>query len=247
MKAIAALALALSLAACGGNGTTGNTVAAAPVAAAAPPAGKQWTDVVAKTDQGYVMGNPNAPIKLVEYGSRLCPTCKAFADTGFAPLTATYVKSGKVSFEFREFLVHGPPDMAPALLGRCVGTDAFFPMLEQMFANQTQFTDKWQAMPAAVQQQIATAPPAEAFRLWADNMGLIDFVKQRGLPEAAARTCIGDQAQIDKLTKQTQDNGPGPAGNGTVSGTPTFLINGEVAQGAVSWASVEQALKAAGA
>ena len=246
MKMIATLAIALSLAACGSNGT-GNTTAAAPVAATAAPAGKSWSEVVAKTDQGYLMGNPNAPIKLVEYGSRLCPTCKAFADQGFAPLTDKYVKSGKVSFEFREFLVHGPPDMAPALLGRCVGTDAFFPMLEQMFANQEQFTGKWQAMPAAVQQQIVAAPPAEAFRLWAENMGLIDFVKERGLPEAAARACIADQTQVDKLTKQTQDNGPGPVGSGTVTGTPTFLINGEVAQGAVSWPAVEQALKQAGA
>lgn len=246
MRMIATLVIVLSLAACGGNGT-GNTTAAAPVAATAAPAGKSWSEVVAKTDQGYLMGNPAAPIKLVEYGSRLCPTCKAFADQGFAPLTGTYVKSGKVSFEFREFLVHGPPDMAPALLGRCVGTDAFFPMLEQMFANQEQFTAKMQAMPAGVQQQIVVAQPAKAFQLWAESMGLIDFVKERGLPEAAARACIADQAQVDKLTKQTQDNGPGPAGNGTVTGTPTFLINGEVAPGAVSWAAVEQALKKAGA
>ena len=238
-------ALALSLAACGSSG--GNSTAAAPVTATPPPAGKDWTQVVSQTDQGFVMGNPAAPIKLVEYGSRLCPTCGAFATQGYAPLTENYVKTGKVSFEFREFLVHGPPDMAPALLGRCVGADAFFPMLEQMFANQAQFTDRWQHMTPAQQQQIVTAPPADAFRLWAENMGLIDFVKERGLPEAQARACIANAGEIDKMTKQTQDNGPGPAGNGTVTGTPTFLLNGEVAEGVVSWPAMEQALKRAGA
>lgn len=242
-----ALGIALSLAACGG-GTGGNsTAAAAPVAAAPAPAGQNWTEVVAKTAEGYVMGNPNAPIKLIEYGSRLCPTCQAFAVQGFAPLTENYVKSGKVSFEFREFLVHGPPDMAPALLGRCVGTDAFFPMLEQMFANQQQFTDRWQRMTPAQQQQIQAAAPAEAFRLWAENMGLIDFVKERGLPEAQARACIADQTQVDFLTRQTQGAGPAPGGNGIVTGTPTFLINGEPVAGAVNWAQVEAALKKAGA
>lgn len=245
MRLLAALCLALSLAACGGSG--GNTTQAAPVAAAPPPAGKDWTQVVARTEQGFQMGNPNAPIKLVEYGSRLCPTCKGLADTGFAPLTQNYVKSGKVSFEFREFLVHGPPDMAPALLGRCVGTDAFFPMLEQMFANQTQFTDKWQHLTPAQQQAITTAPPMESFRLWAESMGLIDFVKERGLPEAQARACIADEAQINQLTKQTQENGPGPAGSGVVTGTPTLLINGQVADGVVTWSGLEQALKRAGA
>lgn len=245
MRLLAAIALALSLAACGGSG--GNTTQGAPVAATPPPAGRDWTQVVAKTEQGYQMGNPAAPIKLVEYGSRLCPTCGAFANQGYAPLTENYVKTGKVSFEFREFLVHGPPDMAPALLGRCVGTDAFFPMLEQMFANQEQFTSRWQAMTPAQQQQIVAAAPAEAFRLWAENMGLIDFVKERGLPEATARACIANQAEVDKLTKQTQDNGPGPVGSGTVTGTPTFLINGQVADGVVSWPAMEAALKKAGA
>lgn len=245
MRWIVALLTAFSLAACGGG--TGNTTQAAPVAAAAAPAGKDWTQIVARTEQGFVMGNPNAPIKLVEYGSRLCPTCKGLADTGFAPLTQNYVKTGKVSFEFREFLVHGPPDMAPALLGRCVGADAFFPMLEQMFASQTQFTDRWQRMTPAQQQAITTAAPVDAFRLWAENMGLIDFVKERGLPEAQARACIADQAQIDQLTKQTADNGPGPAGSGTVTGTPTLLINGQVADGVVTWSGLEQALKRAGA
>jgi hypothetical protein len=59
------------------------------------PAGKDWTQVVSKTGEGFVMGNPNAPIKLVEYGSRLCPACGAFAREGYEPLTNDYVKSGR--------------------------------------------------------------------------------------------------------------------------------------------------------
>ncbi|MDB5696603.1 MAG: protein-disulfide isomerase [Sphingomonas bacterium] len=243
MKFLVPLALSLSLAACGGTtGSTGdNTAAAAPVAGTAAPAGQDWTQTVARTAEGFVMGNPNAPIKLVEYGSRLCPTCKAFADAGYKPLTENYVKAGKVSFEFREFLVHGPADMPPALLGTCVGTEPFFPLMEQMFANQPQFTDKF----AAAQQALQTAPPAQRFRAMADAMGLVDFVKQRGVPEAKAQACLTDAAEIDRLTKITQDKGPG--GDGTVAGTPTFLLNGKVAEGAISWAQVEEALKKAGA
>ena len=243
MKLFAALLIPLALAACGEG--TGNQTAAAPVAATPPPAGRDWTQVVAKTDEGFVMGNPAAPIKLVEYGSRLCPTCKGLADEGYPTLTGNYVKSGKVSFEYREFLVHGPPDMPAALLGRCVGADAFFPMLEQMYANQTQFTDRWQRIPPAQQQQIQAAAPADAFRLWGEQLGLIDFVKARGLPEDRARACIADRAEVDRLAKQTQDKGPG--GDGTVSGTPTLLINGQVAQGVITWDALEKALKRAGA
>lgn len=244
MKSSIALALILSLAACGGGADTGNTQAA-PVAAAAAPAGQDWTQTVARTDQGYVMGNPAAPIKLIEYGSRLCPTCGAFAREGFAPLVDTYVKSGKVSFEFREFLVHGAMDMPPALLGNCVGAEPFFPLLEQMFANQQQFVEALQKAPPAVQQAIEAAPPAERFKLMADAMGIVDFVKQRGLPADQAQACLADAAQIDRLAKQTQDNGAGAGG--MVTGTPTFLLNGKVVDGAITWAQVEAALKRAGA
>ena len=112
--AVSVAALAL-LSACGGNGNS--SAPAAPVAAVAAPAGQDWTQIVSKTaDGGYVMGNPNAAIKLVEYGSRTCPTCGAFGQTGMKPLEEKYVKSGKVSYEFRDFLVHAP-DLGVAALG----------------------------------------------------------------------------------------------------------------------------------
>lgn len=244
MKPVLLLAaVALGLAGCSG-GTGGNTAAAAqPVAAKAAPAGQSWTDTVTKTAEGYRVGNPDAPVKLAEYGSRLCPTCGAFAREGYEPLMKNYVNTGKVSLEFREFLVHGAPDLPPSLLGNCVPPTTFFPLLEAMYANQQSFNDKLVAASAAVQDKLKTAKPVEAVGILADTMGLIDFVKQRGLPEAKARACLTDMGQIDRLTKQTQDK----TSDGTVSGTPTFLINGKVVPNAITWGQVEPALKAAGA
>jgi protein-disulfide isomerase len=233
---------ALALASCG-DGAGGNAgTPAAPVAAVKAPAGQNWLETSAKTAEGYVLGNPDAPIKLVEYGSRLCPACKGFADTGYRPLTEQYVSTGKVSFEFREFLIHGAADLPPALLGQCGGAAPFFPLMEQMYANQTAFVDKWQATPPAVQAQLQTAKPAQAVTLLAEQMGLVDFVKQRGIPEAKARACLSDTAAIDRLTKITQDRGA----DGTVSGTPTLIVNGKKVDG-IGWGDVEKALKAAGA
>ncbi len=239
------LALPLALAACGGgNGDANSTApAASPLPAIAAPAGKDWTQVVSKTAEGYVMGNPDAPIKLVEYGSRLCPACGAFAREGYEPLTNTYVKSGKVSWEFREFLIHGAPDLPPALLGICAGEATFFPVLEQMYQSQQGFNDKLQAMSPAMQQQLQNAKPVDVIKALADQMDLINFVKRRGIPEAKARQCLSDMTQIDRLTKQTQDRGA----DGTVTGTPTFLLNGKPLKGAISWSDVQAALKNAGA
>ena len=63
----------------------------------APP-GTDWTETVAVTPEGgYVMGNPDAPVKFVEYASFTCSHCRDFARDATASLRDTYVKSGNGS------------------------------------------------------------------------------------------------------------------------------------------------------
>ncbi len=244
MRSIASLAALALLSACGGGGAADNGTVenAAAVAAVAPPAGQQWSDVVSETPEGgFLMGNPNAPIKLIEYGSRTCPTCGRFGVEGSQPLTENYVKTGKVSFEFRDFLVHGVPDLSAALLGRCGGPGVFFPILEQMYHSQQSYLEKLENS-AELQTRLQGQPPERMTVAWAEQMGLIDFVKQRGIPEAKARACLADKAAIDTMAKRMDEW----SSAGQVTGTPTFLINGERVD-ASSWAQLEPALRAAGA
>ena len=243
MKRIPMLAALALLAACGEKD---NSAPANSVAAVAAPVGQDWTQRVAKTPEGgYVMGNPDAPLKLVEYGSRTCPTCGAFGQTGMRPLEEQYIKAGKVSYEFRDFLVHGPPDFAASLLGRCAGEGPFFPILEQMFVEQPKFLDA--QMKAAQDQaflaQTERATPAQIANAWADRMGYVEFVKQRGVTEAQARACLNDEKAIEALTKMTQD----ATDSRDVTGTPTFFLNGRKLDDTVTWPQVEAALKGAGA
>lgn len=243
---VAAVAL---LAGCGGGADGGNSstpsAPAGSVKAVAPPAGQDWTQVVSVTPEGgYVVGNPDAKLKLVEYGSRTCPTCGAFGQTGMRPLEENYVKAGKVSYEFRDFLVHGPPDLAAALLGRCAGPQPFFPILEQMYIDQPKFLDTQMkiAQDQAFLQQTQNATPAQVATAWAEKMGYLDFIKQRGVTEAQARACLTDAKAIETLTKMMQE---GTDKHG-VNGTPTFILNGAKVDG-VTWPQVETALKNAGA
>lgn len=246
---ILALALpAMLLAACGsGTSGAGNTTAAAsaPVAGTAAPAGKSWTDTVVKTaDYGYRMGNPAAPIKLVEYGSRACPFCAQFEAEGFPLLKAQYIASGKVSYEFRDYPIHGALDIAPILLGRCVDESAFFPLLEAMMANQTTLLAKEQEVGQQVQAMQGASPQTVA-TAFAQGLGYLDFVKQRGVPEAKARACLADPAAIDALTKATAKANA----DHNVTSTPTFLINNapvELTPTGAAWPQLEQALKRAG-
>lgn len=249
MKLVSALAvLALALAGCSKGADTAPVAPTAdtkPVAAQPAPAGQSWLEVVSKTPEGgYRMGNPAAPVKLIEFGSRMCPTCGAFGREAYEPLKR-YVETGKVSFEFRDFLVHGAMDLPPALVGRCGGTAPFFPILEQMYQNQASYLDWVNKLSPTEKQALeaGTTPPMQAVGIMAKAMGMVDFVKQRGIPEAKAQACLADKATVDALTKTTQD----ATNDGTVSGTPTFLINGKVVPNVVSWGQLEPALKAAGA
>lgn len=242
MKHTAFLILPFLLAACGSN--AGNSEApAAPVAAVAAPAGQSWLDTVVKTDGGYRVGNPAAPVKLLEYGARSCPTCGQVARDSADKLLNTYVASGKVSFEFRDFLVHGVSDLPGALLGNCAGPAPFFPLMEAMYANQNDYLDRLQKMTPADQQQLQAMSPTQGVTMLAEKGGMLELVKQRGIPEPKARQCLGDQKALEALAKRTE----GWSQDGTVTGTPTFYINGDKYEGAPAWSELETALKTAGA
>lgn len=247
MRMILLLAAAATLAGCGdgpGNAVaSGNATTPTAATGTAPPSGQNWAETVVKTPEGgYRMGNPDAAIKLIEYGSRTCPTCGVFGREGMPKLVEQYVSKGNVSFEYRDFMVHGPPDLAAALLGTCAGTGPFFPILEQMFQGQLAYLDKLQTAPPTFQASLQGKSPGQIATAFAEQMGLIDFVKQRGVPEAQARACLVDPARIDALVKMTDEG----SSSGKVTGTPTFLINGERAE-AAGWDALEPLLKAAGA
>ncbi len=239
---IAAVTAAIALlAACGESGAP-TSAPANSIAAAPAPAGQDWTQTVSKTaDGGFVMGNPNAPLKLVEYGSRTCPTCGNFGRTATRPLEDTYIKSGKVSYEFRDFLVHAP-DLGVALLGQCAGEAPFFGILEAMFTEQNQFLEKLESVPADFQQRLQAMKPEQQATAWVEHLGYIDFVKQRGLSEQQARQCLTDPKKIEALAKVSET----AMKEKDVTGTPTFILNGEKLN-AASWPQVEEALKNAGA
>ena len=93
-------------------------VTAKPVPA---PNNGDWSSIVSKTAEGgFIMGNPNAKVKLVEFGSLTCPHCAEFEEKGGNALIENYVKKGLVSWEFRNF-VRDPVDMTATLLARCGG------------------------------------------------------------------------------------------------------------------------------
>jgi protein-disulfide isomerase len=237
-------AAALALAGCnkGADNATAPSNTAAAAGAVAPPAGKDWTEVVSATPEGgFVMGNPNAKVKLVEYLSLTCPHCKEFEEKGFPKLRDEYVKKGTVSLEARNY-VRDFVDMTATLVSRCGGADPYFPMTEQVFAQQTQIFDKLQAISPAEQQRLQGLSPSDQFKAVASLIGIDQFAKQRGITQAKLDACLTDKAAVDKLVDMQQK-----ANTMQIPGTPTFFLNGEMLQNVGTWEQLEPKLKAAGA
>jgi protein-disulfide isomerase len=240
----ASLGLAMALTGCGGEsgGAGGTSGGSAPAAAVPAPAGKSWSEVVSQTPQGgFIMGNPEAPVKLVEFASLTCGACAAFAAQGFAPLVDNYVNTGRVSFEMRNF-VRDPADLGAAMLSRCSGPAPYFQLVEQLFAAQPEWLGKLQNLSPAVQQQLQTAQPGQAVATLAEQAGLLQFVRVRGVPAERAQACLADQSTLQQLVDGTSI----ATRDYQVSGTPTFLINNQVVDGVANWAALEPRLKAAG-
>lgn len=237
-------ALVLALSACGDKGNeaaNGSAPSADPVAAVPAPAGKQWADVVTETPEGgFAMGNPAAPVKLIEFGSFTCPHCAEFAEKSAAELR-TMVNSGRLNFEFRNY-VRDPLDMSMGLIARCGGAEPFFPLMEQLFANQAAAFQAAQAKGEPAYQAAISQPLATRFAAIADLAGLVDFAQQRGIPADKAKQCLGDAAAIDKLTKGVQTANE----QYNITGTPSLLLNGSLVENAASWEVMRAKLKEAG-
>jgi protein-disulfide isomerase len=226
----AALAVALaSLAA------VGPAAGAAPARRTAPQA--DWSrTVVATPEGGFRMGNPAARVKLVEYGSLTCGHCAAFARQGMASLVGNYVKSGKVSYEYRNFILNGL-DVAASMVARCGGPARFFPVADKFYATQPQWMGRLATLTAAQKAQLNALPEGQRLGRLAEMVGLTGLAAQQGIAPASSKRCLADQAALERLGKMAE-----AAGAQGVQGTPTFFLNGANI-GTHNWTTLEPILR----
>jgi protein-disulfide isomerase len=149
-------------------------------------------------DGDIVLGSDKAPVTIIEYASMTCPHCAHFSTTTFPELQKRYIDTGKVRFIFREF----PLDALAAagfMLARCAGKDKFMPIVETLFAKQSEWL---------VQQ------PVPALR---------EIAKQFGFTQESFDQCLANQKVLDGI-QDVRDRAAEKLG---VNSTPTFFINGK--------------------
>lgn len=233
----------LALAACNKDketpvGEKGPDVTAAPIPA---PANGDWSTIVKATPEGgFVMGNPDAKVKLVEYGSMTCPHCAEFEEKGGAALIDGYIKKGWVSWEFRNF-VRDAVDITASVVARCGGEASFFGLTRGMYADQRGWMEKLQSAPEAQAKALEGMSALQRTSAIADMAGFKTWAAQRGVPRAKLDQCLANQGELDKLVQVNAD----AVSQYSIPGTPTFLINGAVVPDTATWEKLEPKIKEA--
>ena len=151
------------------------------------------------------MGDPNAPVTIVEYASMTCPHCAQFHETTYPEMKKKYIDTGKVRFVFREFPLD-PLAAAGSVLARCAGTDKFFPMIEALFAQQREW---------AVQKPLQP---------------LFAIARQAGFTQQSFDACLENQEMLHGV----EESRTRAATKFNVHSTPTFFINGNLFRGTLT-------------
>ncbi|MFA9404872.1 MAG: DsbA family protein [Anaerolineales bacterium] len=174
---------------------------------------------------GTAMGDPDAPIQIVEFSDFQCPACQFFHDNTLPQLIDEYIATGVVYYEYRNF---------PIIDSRSATKESQAAALASMCAaEQGQF---WQYHDILFANQIG------------ENVGgfttvrLEAFADQLGLDTGAFNACLQDDAIREQVNL---DMAAGIEAG--INSTPSFLINGEVARGALpfeNFVTIIESLKA---
>ena len=197
--------------------------------APAPVRGNWVGTVVTTPGGGHRMGNPAAPVKLIEYVSYTCPHCSHFELESDGQLKMGYVVPGKVSVEVRH-IVRDPVDLTVAMLTNCGPPSRFFLNHAAFMRTQATWIAPMAGATTAQLQRWTSGDPAARRRNIASDFKLYPMAAVRGIDRVAADRCLADNALAQRLATMTQE-----AGNLGVDSTPSFALDGVLLTGTHDW------------
>ena len=159
--------------------------------------------------QGYLIGNPSAPVEVVEYADFECPSCGQFATLTEPDVRARLVTTGKIRMRFLDFPLSMHKNTWDGSLAASCANDQgkFWEMHDQIFATQ----DKWNGE--------ATSKPRKVFSGLAEGLHL-DMAKYGACMDAETH-----RPQIQANQQEGERRG--------VFSTPSFAIGGHLYPGAL--------------
>lgn len=164
------------------------------------------------------LGDPDAPVTIIEYASMSCSHCAAFHKNMLPWLKETYIETGKVRFVFRDFPLNGPAVWG-AMTARCAKPDRYFAFLDMLFAKQRDWA-------------FGEDPKA----------ALAKLARVGGIGKTAFDKCMADQELQDRIVQSRSD----AVERYNVRSTPSFIIDGKTVTGGMSEEKFTKLIEEAG-
>jgi protein-disulfide isomerase len=167
---------------------------------------------------GVALGDPDAPVVIEEFSDFQCPACQFFHDNSLFPVVEEYVSTGKVYYIYRQFPIIDSrsttkESQAAALASYCAAEqDQFWPYHDVLFANQ-------------IGENVGGYSEAR----------LMAFADLVDVDTSEFRDCLREEryrAQLEEDFQRGVEAG--------VNSTPTLLINGQIARGAIPYVQLQQ-------
>ena len=159
---------------------------------------------LALTKDDRILGNPDAPITIVEYASLTCPHCAHFTNEVLPELKKKWIDTGKAKLVLRDYPLDEPA-LRAAMIARCAPPDRYYAYIDTFFGSQ----EKW-----------VTA------RDYRD--ALARLVKLGGMSREEFDNCLKNTALENKIVEERLI----ASKELDVNSTPTFFINGTKFTGA---------------
>ena len=173
------------------------------------PQAPQYIDV--SEDDDPVLGDPDAPITIIEFSDYQCPFCERFFQQTLPSIKSDYIDDGKAKLVYRDFpLPFHPNADDAAVAANCAGEQGkYFEMHDKLFEAQAAWSG-----------------------LQDPNAEFTGYAKGLGLDEKKFTNCLADP----KVKAEIQADATDGAQAG-VSGTPSFFVNGRLLVGAQPYAA----------
>jgi protein-disulfide isomerase len=148
------------------------------------------------------MGDPQAPVTMIEYASLTCPHCARFHSVVLPEIETLYIATGRVRLIFRNFILN-QYDLYAAMIARCMGPGKIYAFQQQLFRTQPEWLD-------------------------GNIIGnLARMAEDAGMDRESFDTCLtNDDLKNHLVGMQAYGNE-----QLDVTGTPTVFINGEKISG----------------
>ncbi|MDR0269427.1 MAG: DsbA family protein [Paenibacillus sp.] len=157
-----------------------------------------------KLDKQAFLGDPNAPVKIIEILDYKCPYCAVWTNDNFPQLKKEYIDTGKVQLYIVNFPFIGPDSIKAAMVGEILwkqNHEAFWEFHEALGAHQ-----------------------GKEDSIWANEKSLLSIVKQY-VPHGDVDAVKKSLKKLEGLFEVKEDFKISTT-NG-VSSVPTFIVDGQ--------------------